>query len=274
MKRTTYIMAGMVLAGLLGAAGSAIILSTQAVESQKKYMHISGTQQRVELPPCKAVVLSASEVTDRNTTGSEEPRILWFDGNVMDVRPASPGEQGAFVLPSGLQPYMETRMESDTLHIALRIPQADLPESYGRSISMKLPPQGLSLVLPAGVERLCSRAEELELSLHGFSTDTLTLQANGTVLLEDCRIGSLRAESSALYLQSGEVEDLYLDLDLHGEWTSNVAAFHIGTEHLTGSGWHSCTYMPGRCEKTVWTPKDDSSTLAVKLSEGSTIAWE
>ena len=64
MKRTTYIMFGMLLASLLAMGGILFYVSLHTTEWEKNFMEIKGERQSVALPPCRVVKLA-------------QPRVVW-----------------------------------------------------------------------------------------------------------------------------------------------------------------------------------------------------
>ena len=61
-----------------------------------------------------------------------------------------------------------------------------------------------------------------------------------------------------------------MNLDGANDWRIDKNS-KIGTEFLTGSGYHSNDLRKGECHRMVWTPQTKDAELKVTLHEKSVI---
>jgi hypothetical protein len=111
----------------------------------------------------------------------------------------------------------------------------------------------------------------LKTTFKGFDRDTFSFNVQGAACVEDCRINSLSACAESLHFNSGEVHDLYLNLDDIRRWDVETDSFHIDTEHLTGSREHRNTLQKGECRQVLWTPQTEKASLTLNLPEAAKI---
>ena len=66
--------------------------------------------------------------------------------------------------------------------------------------------------------------------------------------------------------QSGNINNLHLNLNRMNNWSVNVEECHIDTEYLTGQN-ASVQLQKGECRRMFWIPEKDDSKLKVTLTE-------
>lgn len=66
--------------------------------------------------------------------------------------------------------------------------------------------------------------------------------------------------------QSGNINNLHLNLNRMNNWSVNVEEGHIDTEYLTGQN-ASVQLQKGECRRMFWIPEKDDSKLKVTLTE-------
>lgn len=263
MKRTTYIMMGMLLAGLLAVAGTLFYLSTVSVDATNRFVEIGGERKTVQLPACRVVHMMC-----------EAPRadypVCAFNNMPLDVVPADTAA-GSFSYLSGLDRFLTMETAADTLRFVFRMPdgQADVYDDPYRCLP-KLS-ENMKMALPETVQEVVVDYYAMPVIFKGFRRDSVSVSVEqGMAVLEDCQLNSLFAVGSSLHFKSGAVKNLHLDLDRIQNWQVDAWAFDIDTEYLTGTG-HNCNLAKGECRRLVWLPKTDSSILDIRLNEPAEI---
>lgn len=263
MKRTTYIMMGMLLAGLLAVAGTLFYLSTVSVDVRNRFVEIGGERKTVQLPACRVVHLMYADVR-------KDAPIYDFSNLLLDVVPADTAA-GSFSYLSGLDRFLTMETAADTLRFVFRMPdgQADVYDDPYRCLPKLL--ENMKMALPETVQEVVVDYYAMPVIFKGFRRDSLSVNVGqGMAVLEDCQLNSLFAVGSSLHFKSGAVKNLHLDLDRIQNWQVDAWAFDIDTEYLTGTG-HNCNLAKGECRRLVWLPKTDSSILDIRLNEPAEI---
>ena len=129
MKRTTYIMMGMLLAGLLAVAGTLFYLSTVSVDATNRFVEIGGERKTVQLPACRVVHLMYADVR-------KDAPIYDFSNLLLDIAPADTAA-GSLSYRSGLDRFLTMETVADTLRLVFRQPneQADVYDEPYRWLS-------------------------------------------------------------------------------------------------------------------------------------------
>lgn len=273
MKRTTYILFGVILAGLLAMGGFIFYLSLHATEWEDNFMEIKGDRQTVVLPPCNVVKLTQPREKvmlkgGRKSISTE--RVVSFRKAPLTVSPAE-SLQGSFSFAGDMASFMSVTTAGDTAFIAFDIPAEKTEKRFQDTHWLKIESDRMRLDIPAGVQAVLVDVEGMEAEFRDFRCDTLSFRVLDFAKVEDCRITSLAAQASTLFLKSGEVRALYLNLDDIVSWDINGDSCRVDTEYLTGRGNHHCTLERGECRQIIWSPQSGSASLNVKLDRASRI---
>lgn len=276
MKRTTYILIAALLAGALAICSVIFYLSLYTADWEDTFMKIGGSRQTVALPPCRVVKLVSAPVQwkPRNRKGViEAERMISFRKVPLEVLPAD-SASGSLSLAGDMLSFLTVASAGDTAVVTFDFPTEKLEERFREKNWVKIESERMQMAIPADVHTVLLSVEGMETDFRGFRRDTLSFRSSELVRMHDCRIAFLYPRSQSLTLNSGEVEDLYLDLDVTHNWGVKVDSFRIGTEHLTGSGHYHNHLQKGECRRVLWTPKDDTASLDVALNETARIELE
>lgn len=268
MKRTTYIMAGTLLAGLVMMCGIIFYISKLGTTWEEAILEIGGSPKTVQLQPCKVVQLSMTRAEykkikegiheiDGMVAFSEVPLTVCSDST----------SAGSFSFAAEMEQFLSIQTVGDTLRIAFDFPEEKLDEKYRNQSWLKVRSSAMILALPAGVQQVVSDIESMETTFSNVHCDTLAFRVLNLAYLENCRIASLSAQAQSLRFNSGEVKDLYLNLDEISDWRVNTETFEIDTEHLSGSDSHYCSLQQDECRQVLWTPLKEDATLNMKLNQ-------
>ncbi|ADV43123.1 hypothetical protein [Bacteroides helcogenes] len=270
MKRTSYIIFGMLLAGLLVMGGTIVYLSSHGRSCEDFCMRIDGEQKVVTLPECKVIEMCADNRT--LSTGRVHTIIcgVQFSQVPLSITP-SDSSQGTFSYAAGMEKYMTMKLAGDTLRVTFAFPDEKLEERYHQETNLQIRSSGMSLSLPESIKQVSLAIYSMETTVRGFRTDSMSFKSQSVVRIEDCEFASLASQAWNLYFDSGTVSDLYLDLDNINSWKVNADSFHIDTEHLTASRRVSCFVQKGECRQVLWTPKSADASLQMEVKQAAKV---
>lgn len=268
MKRTTYIMAGTLLAGLVMMCGIIFYVSKLGTSWEEAILEIGGSPKTVQLQPCKVVQLSMTKAEYKKIKAGhyEVDGMVAFSEVPLTVC-ADTISSGSFSYAAEMEQFVSIQTVGDTLHIAFSFPDDKLDEKYRNQNWLKVRSSAMILALPAGVQQVVSDIESMETTFSNIHCDTLSFHVRNLANVEDCRIASLNAQAQTLRFMSGEVKDLYLNLDEISDWRVNTETFKIDTEHLSGSDSHYYSLQQDECRQVLWTPLKEDATLNMKLNQ-------
>jgi len=275
MKRTTYIIFGMLLAGLVVVCGSIIYTSTQVTGWDNVAMNINGEVKTVELPECKVVKLLAArrimtKKDDKEVTGIG---MVAFVDVPLKVRQAE-SASGTFTYASEMDEYMTMNQAGDTLRIVFDFPQDKLQEKFKDLYWLNLRSVEMTLALPEGVQTLHADLEAQNVTVEGFNRDSLSLIVRNYAILNDCRFNTLTVQKGAWLFNSGSVDNLHLYLDGIRSWNVNASSFQVDTEYLYAHGNPRCSMEKGECRQVVWIPQSDKASLNIALKQAARVIAE
>lgn len=272
MKRTTYIIFGIMLAGLLAMGGIIFYISLYTTEWEETFMEIKGERQAVALPPCRVVKLTQPRSVWRQKSKRivEAERVVSFSKAPLTVVPVD-SLQGSFSLAGDMVPFVSVTVAGDTAFITFDIPAEKVEKRFRNSNWLKIKSEMMQLNIPENVQAVLVAVEGMQTDFRGFCCDTLSFRVRDRAGVEDCRIVSLSAQAQTLRLNSGEVRNLHLNLDGIADWSVNVDSFRIDTECLTGSRRHRNVLQRGECRRVLWTPKCKDASLDVVLNQAARI---
>lgn len=263
MKRTTYILFGMILSGLLVIIVGVIVVASLGEQRSANELFLGGKTITKELPPFRAVVVS-------QMNGGTTDQILRFDNCKFQVSSSETGKN-VFSCPKDAMEYLSLKVQNDTLYLAFDYPADKLPEHMKGDRYIWISENIWGLQIAQNVDYIKMYDPLLRLGLQGLAQDTLSVDVATSVLVDSCRLASLSVcEARELNLQSGEIDKLYLDLDGIRNWKVDTEKLHLNTEYLTGSN-SNVSLQKGECKQMFWIPKKEDSQLRVTLTERSCI---
>ncbi len=267
MKRTTYIILGMLLAGLVAMSGFLIYLYTNGTDGKGQFLDITGEQKTVVLPQCKVVKL---EVDKPFVLGGKD-RWVSFSDAPLQVSPSDKASS-SFTYASGLEHYITKRSSGDTLTIAFDFSDGKL-DMERRSMSwLGIRSKQMTLELPDHVQLLMANLPEQKVTVRGFERDSLSLMVDREGIIENCRFGMLSVLGGKWRFKSGGVENIHLALDYIDGWTVDTDSFHIDTEYLSGKGNRlGAVLQKGECRRVVWRPQSETASLKLQLKEAAEV---
>ena len=263
MKRTTYILLGLFLSGILAIVVGTFVISSHGISRNANELHFGGEMKMKELPPFHAIIISD---VDSRVSGSE----LYFEGGGMEIVPSTNGKN-IFSCPQEAMQYLDLRVINDTLKIKFDYPVENLPEHLRNRSTIYAYGDAWNLQVAQTVDYINSNDSHLKLIFKGLVQDTLSAGTSMTIAVDSCRFTSLDIwKARILDLKSGEIDKLYLDLDNINSWGIDAKKLRLNTEYLTGSN-NNVQLQKGECKQMYWIPKNADSELRVTLKEQSCI---
>lgn len=275
MKRTTYIIFGVMLAGLLAMSGIIFYMSLYTIEWEETFMEIKGDRQTVALPPCRVVKLTQPQTVWKQKSKGivEAERVVSFIKAPLAVVPVD-SLQGSLSLAGDMVPFVSVTAAGDTVCIEFDISAGKIEKRFRDVHWLKVKSEKMQLNIPEGVQAVLVDVEGMQTDFRGFCCDTLAFKVRDFARVEDCRIVSLAAQARTLRLNSGEVRNLHLNLDGTADCRVKVDSFRIDTEHLTGSRRYHNVLQRGECRRVLWTPKNKDASLNVELNQAVRIEMD
>ena len=248
MKRTTYIIIGMLFAGAILVIGTLTSIFSTGITWEESFLDIKGERTSKQMPECRVVhLMSKVEAKDL------EERYVSFDQTTLKIGPT------------------DSLTAGDTLQIYFSFPTDKLAPQYQKMKWLRVRSEAIQMNIPQGVEEIISENYNMHTQFADLSRDSLAFKTQGTTIINDCQIKSLSAKAPTLHFQSGQVDSLYLNLDFITEWTVDSDSFHIDTEHLSGSYEPNCYLQKNECRQVLWTPLSGKAQLHIKLKEKARI---
>lgn len=267
MKRTTYIMIGMLMAGVAAICGVVFYMSLGPTW-EDSFMEIGGSRKTVQLPSCRVVKLEAPVTWKQKRAGIVEAERAYSFRQVPLTVTSGDSLKGSLSYAGDMDSFMSITAEGDTLSILFKFPEDRLEERFRDVKWLKLHSEEMVLALPAGVQTVLVGTESMETTFKNLRCDTLLFCVEDLARVEECHITSLSAQARTLRFHSGEVRDLHLNLDEISDWRVNVDSFRIDTEHLSGCYRHSNSLQKGECRQVLWTPLTEDALLQVTMPAG------
>lgn len=265
MKRTTYIIIGMLFAGAILVIGTLASILSTGTTWEESCLDIKGERTSRQMPECRVVHLMWKvEAQDL------EERHVSFEQTTLKIGPTD-SLTGSLTYTSELNNYMEWKTAGDTLQIYFSFPTDKLAPQYQKMKWLRVRSEAIQMNIPQGVEEIISENYNMHTQFADLSRDSLAFKIQGTTIINDCQIKSLSAKAPTLHFQSGQVDSLYLNLDFITEWTVDSDSFHIDTEHLSGSYEPNCYLQKNECRQVLWTPLSGKAQLHIKLKEKARI---
>lgn len=263
MKRTTYILIGLFIAGLIVLVGGILVMLLTGRPYGSNDIVLGGEQVAKEFPPCKVIWLTQKVIEDKD-------RMVWMTNSNLEIL-SSEGEKNTFSCPKEVNDYLTMKVMGDTLKIAFDYPIDKLADKFEKQKYLDMYIGDWQLRMPSGVETIISDIRNQQLALKGLSQDSLVMNVSVPVSVEDCNFTAFNVLRCGrnLDFRSGNIHNLYLSLDYINDWSVN-AACNIYTEYLKGKNGN-VQLAKGECKRLFWIPEKEDSELHVTLTEKSCI---
>lgn len=276
MKRTTYIIVGMLLAGLVLMCGTIFYISTQMTKQSDYLLDITGEKKSVQLPECKVIRLKKETVFIEDNRGEKREQELRFDNVPFIVSPAN-SASGTFTYASGMDKYISMNQVGDTLNILFDFGKEQMEDKHRDVYWLFLRSvEGMNLTIPDNVQLLDSDLHGQELTVEGFNKDSLSIVTRSSYSITTVQNSNFKALSTCggnWKFNSGRVDNLHVDLSMMGDWKVNDT-FYIDTEYLYSIDTQRSFVNTGECRQVIWIPQSENASLNINLKQPARIIME
>lgn len=275
MKRTTYIILGVLLALLAGMSSTIIYWGTHSGSVSDMTVRLEGEEQVRPLPACKVVRFQMDKTLYKYDGKNDFHYYFTLNNAHLIVTPADTAT-GSFSYAADMEKFMSFKAHGDTLDVVFSFPPEELQKRMpeGKIVpSFILRTSPFSLRLPESVE--CLNGEMLyAVELQDLQRDSLAIDFSdspATVFVQNSRFRALSVLARQLDLVSGSVDHLYLNLDELYSFEVKTDSFRIDTEYLSGSRNADFQADPQECRRILWNPLSKETKLNLKMKNPSEI---
>lgn len=275
MKRTTYIILGVLLALLAGMSATIIYWGTHSGSASDMTVRLEGEERMRPLPACKVIRFRMDRMLHKQG-GNDELNYYLAVNNIRLKVTSADTATGSFFYVADIEEFMDFQSQGDTLDIVFSFPPEKLKKKMpqGKIPSyFNLQAEPLELRLPESVEYLKGEVFDA-VELQDLQRDSLAIDFSdgpATVFVQNSHFRALSALSRQLCLNSGSVDHLYLNLDELYSFEVKTDSFRIDTEYLSGSKNVDFQADPQECRRILWNPLSEKAKLNLKMKNPSEI---
>lgn len=275
MKRTTYIILGVLLALLAGMSATIIYWGTHSGSASDMTVRLEGEERMRPLPACKGIRFRMDRMLHKQG-GNDELNYYLAVNNIRLKVTSADTATGSFFYVADIEEFMDFQSQGDTLDIVFSFPPEKLKKKMPQgkiSSYFNLQAEPLELRLPESVEYLKGEVFDA-VELQDLQRDSLFIDffdGPATVSVQNSHFHALFALSRQLCLNSGSVDHLYLNLDGLYSFKVETDSFRIDTEYLSGSKNVDFQADPQECRRILWNPLSENAKLNLKMKNPSEI---
>lgn len=275
MKRTTYIILGVLLALLAGMSATIIYWGTHSGSASDMTVRLEGEERMRPLPACKVIRFRMDRMLHKQG-GNDELNYYLAVNNIRLKVTSADTATGSFFYVADIEEFMHFQSQGDTLDIVFSFPPEKLKKKMpqGKIPSyFNLQAEPLELRLPESVEYLKGEVFDA-VELQDLQRDSLFIDffdGPAMVSVQNSHFRALSALSRQLCLNSGSVDRLYLNLDGLYSFKVETDSFRIDTEYLSGSRNVDFQADPQECRRILWNPLSKNAKLNLKMKNPSEI---
>ena len=271
MKRTTYIILGVLLALLAGMSATIIYWGTHSGSASDMTVRLEGEERVRPLPACKVIRFRMDRMLHKQD-GNDELNYYLSVNNIRLKVTSADTVAGSLFYVADIEEFMDFQSQGDTLDIVFsfppeklkkKMPQGEIPSYFN------LQAEPLELRLPESVEYLKGEVFDA-VELQDLQRDSF-FDGPATVSVQNSHFRALSALSRQLCLNSGSVDRLYLNLDGLYNFKVETDSFRIDTEYLSGSRSVDFQADPQECRRILWNPLSENAKLNLKIKNPSEI---
>ena len=275
MKRTTYVILGVLLALLAGMSATIIYWGTHSGSASDMTVRLEGEERMRPLPACKVIRFRMDRMLHKQG-GNDELNYYLAVNNIRLKVTSADTATGSFFYVADIEEFMDFQSQGDTLDIVFSFPPEKLKKKMpqGKIPSyFNLQAEPLELRLSESVEYLKGEGFDA-VELQDLQRDSLFIDffdGPATVSVQNSHFRALSALSRQLCLNSGSVDRLYLNLDGLYNFKVETDSFRIDTEYLSGSRNVDFQADPQECRRILWNPLSKNAKLNLKMKNPSEI---
>lgn len=259
MKRTTYIVLGLFIAGWVLIVANYLLGEIKGAEcSWREVINLSTVRDSIDVAGVRVINISADSVE----------REVFVTG---DLKFKEGVDSSKCYYSAQSAKYFSIARKGDTLaiHFHLKSAIADAPNREATPISIS----GADFLFGKlnSVQSISIKAKGMGVDFDQVENDSLSIATQeGSIKMRSCKIRVLNiTEAPWLEAKYCSINKLYLDLDPIRNWSLDSCT--VVEEHLTGSGEHTNQLQKGEAKFVFWKPKKEDASLNLQLKEYSRI---
>lgn len=263
MKRTTYILLGILLGGLLLSMVGVFVIALFSKKFITPEISFVGEQAEMELDNIRFFKVSVLQK-------DEKDKINVFVHGKLTI--TSSETKGKLVYPQSKFIHLTQKKDTLTLTLEPDFTAYNVPKDYKTYVPHYINNLYLNLEVGPEFSYLYNSARGLDVNFSKLKSDSLVVEAyDHFVTLDSCQFRSVdfSGKDIKLNVDNSKIERFYLNLDAVQRWSVKNTA--VGTEYLTGSNIHSGVMEKGSCHRMIWTPKNQDAKLQMTFTEKANI---
>jgi len=259
MKRTTYILIGLFVAGICVLVGGMFMIFCLGRPYISNQLDLQGEQLTKEVPACRVIWLAQTEMCTQE-------RNVWLANSLLEVQPSKDGKN-QLSCSKKVNDYLKMTVMGDTLKVLLDYQLDQLLQEFKESRFVGMNIGDMRLDITQDVECIINDIRSQKIGLKHLVKDSLSIDTSNSMVVDSCDFAALQVIRSGrnVDFQSGTINNLYLNLGMMDNWSVDVEKCHIGTEYLTAHN-ASVRLQKGECERMIWLPEKNDSKLKVSLT--------
>ncbi len=265
MKRTTYIFIGLFVAGLCVLVGGMFLMHFTGKPYVSNSIDLTGKQVTEELPSCRVIQFAQAN------RQQEEYYIRPF-GSVFTINSSADGKN-VLSCSDKVNSYLKKTVVGDTLKVIFDYPMDQIKQQREGSMGVRINLGDMQLHMSPDVECIINDNDNQTTVLKDLAMDSLAISVSTALAVNSCEFAVLNIMRSGwdpIDFQTGNIDNLHLNLDMIQSWNVHVGSCRIGTEYLTGHQ-HNIHLQKGECERVFWIPAKDDSHLNIVLENKACI---
>lgn len=266
MKRTTYILIGILISGLLIIVGGMYWFSLTGGGQNGRGITFPAVSKKMDLTGIRVVKIYAMQA---ETAPQGEITVI----GSLSVTPAVGSVKSSISYPD--TKHLHVTQKEDTLLLELNFNLYDLSKQVKDHSSFLVNNLFLNLVADSTLTYIYSEIPSLGIASKNLALDSLTVRSCGLVQLDSCVIGTfdLAGNKARFEANDSRINDFYVDLD--AVRSRDFEGCMVDTEHLTGGSYrHTVNLQKDGCRQVLWTPKDEDAKLVVTFTQKASMSLQ
>lgn len=262
MKRTTYILIGLIVSGLIVIVAMIILISMSGRPYDKDAVFLGGERAEMSLDNIHVVKMFVKR------TDVLEKQYVYINGNMTVTSPSTIGESK---ITYSKNQYLKVNRTNDTLLLELDFCDYNIPEKYRGKNYLNAVEMDVQMSVDS-LNSILLYTNGINLNLKEVRMDSLFVHVlRQDVLLDSCEFRSFNIDGRDMKFKakSSKIENFHLNLDSTWKW--ELENCEIGTEYLRGSQSHHNSLQMGECKRIIWTPLKKDARLQMTLREKAEI---
>lgn len=252
MKRTTYIIIGVLFAVMFAHMIAVYIILDTYMETEKLTFD---ERSRRDFADVRVIYLDMER----------EGGMYNFSGKI-NVSPVAKEGTCTFDYPENLADHIHFRNNGDTLYITMDINDYLADMEGVRNGRFSMDELIFDLQLDSVVTYLNSKSSNARWNISDMSFDSLQIRTDHRLEMTSCTVSRFSFTGHGIKAHQATIKEMYLELDQRQ--TFEMQGGEIDELFCTGNG-KSTIKSSGVIRELAWTPKEEDATLTLELQAKS-----